>query len=165
MSAACVLILVAYHVIIESIWLSINIRIYFLDHDNYVEWIFYITATIFVVPVYVNDCGCPSSWQWQIGIFCVFIGWRNVVVLTSNIPWLSLYVIMFREIFITFLELILFALLLITAFSIILFMMFYNPTPTAKVSSNYIAAKVCNSSRYFGGAVSVHSNNTGLLTA
>ena len=138
MSAACVLILVVYHVIKETVWLCLTMKTYFLGVQNYIEWILLTTATIFVVFVYINDCGCPSSWQWQIGIFAIFLGWLNMIFFASNIPWISIYVIMFREIFLTFFKLLLFALLLITAFSIVLFMMFYNPTPTAKVRDHNV---------------------------
>ena len=133
MSAACVLILAAFHIIREIVWLFLNVKAYFSSLQNYIEWLLYCTATVFVIFVYINYCGCPSSWQWQIGIFCVFLAWLNLIFFASNIPGISLYVIMFKEIFLTFFKLILFALLLITAFSLILFMMFHNPTPTAKV--------------------------------
>ncbi len=134
MSAACVIILAVYHMLREIFWLILSGRAYFFSVQNYVEWVIYITSIIFVVFVYINDCGCPSSWQWQIGFFCVFLGWLNLIFSANNVPGISLYVIMFKEIAITFWNLIIFAFLLILAFSIILFMMFHNPA-SAKVDA------------------------------
>ena len=134
MSAACLIILVIYFMTRELYSLYLKKLSYFLTFQNYVEWMVYITATIFVVFVYINHCGCPSSWQWQVGIFSVLFGWLNLIFITSNIPGLSLYTMIFKEILHQFFNLAIFAILLIIAFSLVLFMMFHNPTPSAKVS-------------------------------
>lgn len=132
-SAACVIILAAYHMIKEVIWIFFSKKTYFLHVQNYAEWVLCITAILFVVFVFINHCGCPTKWQWQVGIASVFLGWLNLIFMTSNIPVISIYAIMFRDIFITFSKLVIFAVLLISAFSLILYMMFHNPTHSAKV--------------------------------
>lgn len=131
--AASVIVLAIYHLIREVIWFYCTVKTYLFQPQNYVEWVLYITAIIFVVFVFFNDCGCPSRWQWQVGITSIFLGWLNLIFVASQFPMISIYVIMFREIFYTFSKLILFALLLISAFSLLLFMMFHNPTSTAMV--------------------------------
>ena len=131
--AACVILLTICHMIMEVIWLCFTYKTYFLQILNYILWVLYITSIIFVSFVFINDCGCPSLWQWQVGIVSIFLGWLNLIFVASHIPTISIYVIMFRDIFFTFSQLIMFALLLISAFSLILFMMFHNPTSTAKV--------------------------------
>ena len=135
MSAACVLILIGYHVICEICWLMVTGPSYFKELWNWVQWLLYITATLFVIPVYINHCGCASHWQWQVGIVSVLLVWLDLIMSASNIPGISLFVIMFREIASTFFRLIFFALLLIIAFTLMLFMMFHNPTHTAKVQT------------------------------
>ena len=110
---------------------------YFYNIYHYLEWILFHLSIIFVVFVFINDCGCPFQWQWQVGIVSVFLGWINLIFLMSNIPVISLYVIMFREIFFTFSTLIVFAVVLISAFSLVLFMMFHDPTSSARVCGNY----------------------------
>lgn len=131
--AACVILLAFYHLFKELVWFYCNIKTYLFDVQNYIELVLYMTALVFVSFVFVNHCGCPEKWQWQVGIASVFLGWLNLIFQAYHIPMISIYVIMFRDIFITFTKLIMFALLLISAFSLLLFMMFHNPTSTAKV--------------------------------
>ena len=104
-----------------------------IDLQNYIELVLYIMSVIFVF-IFFFDCGCPQEWQWQIGIMVVFLGWINLVFYASNFPLTALYVIMFKTIVFTFLQLTLFAVLLVTAFTFILFMMFHNPVEMFGVS-------------------------------
>ena len=122
----------------EVLWFWLKFKTYLYDLTNYMEWTLYSTSIIFVIFVYINDCGCPTPWQWQVGIVSVFLAWLNLILVASQIPFLSLYVIMFRDIFLTFSQLILFALVLISGFSLILFMMFHNPTSSAQVSTSLL---------------------------
>lgn len=117
----------------EVVWLIFKSRDYIYNIQNYIQWGLYITAIVFVSTMFINDCGCPAIWQWQVGIASIFLGWLNFVFLAAHFPVITLYVIIFRDIFITYFKLLLFALLLISSFSIILFMMFHDPTPSARV--------------------------------
>jgi hypothetical protein len=117
----------------EIVWLWYKTRDYFGDVQNYIQWCLYVTAIVFVSSVFTHNCGCPEPWQWQVGIAAIFLAWLNFIFLASHFPVITLYVIIFRDIFITYFKLLLFALLLVSSFSIILFMMFYNPTDSARV--------------------------------
>ena len=88
--------------------------------------------SIAYVSIFMDVCGCPKDWQWQIGIFVVFFAWINLIIVGSEIPSIGTFIIIFKEIFCTFLKLILFSFVLVLAFSIILFMMF--SSPNAEVS-------------------------------
>lgn len=137
MSYVCaigVMVLAAYHILREIFWMAFQFRAYVYNIQNYIQWGLYTTSVIFVVFVFINHCGCPRNWQWQVGIVSVFLGWLNLIFLASNFPVISIYVIMFRDIFNTFFKLVFFALLLVSANSLVLFMMFHNPTATAKVT-------------------------------
>ena len=125
--AACTMILAFYHLIKEAVWCYHSTPIAYLKSiQNYNELVLYSLSMVFVF-IFLNRCGCPTGWQWQIGIFVIFLGWINMIFFASNFPGTAIYVIMFKEIFLTFFRLTLFAVLLVLAFSLILFMMFYDP--------------------------------------
>lgn len=136
--ATCVILLVIFHLTVETVLFSSSLRVYIRKPEhystapyirnpqNYVKLLLYVLSLLFVF-VYFNDCGCPKDWQWIIGLIAMFLGWLNLIFLTYNFPGTGLYVIMFKTIFFTFFKLILFAFLLILAFSVILFMMFHDP--------------------------------------
>ena len=152
--ATLVIILVIYHLIIEFLLFSSSIAIYIRtpknygkapylrNLQNYVKLLLYMLSLIFVF-VYLNECGCPRDWQWQIGLVAMFLGWLHLIFLTYNFPGTGLYVIMFNTIFFTFFKLILFALLLIGAFSVILFMMFHDPTAKVRKCTGCSAYSKC----------------------
>lgn len=125
--AICTIILACYHLIKECVWcIRSTPLVYFKEFQNYNEIVLYTMTMVFVF-IFRNGCGCPTDWQWQIGIFVILSGWINMIFFASNFPGTAIYVIMFKEIFLTFFRLTVFAILLVTAFSLVLFMMFYNP--------------------------------------
>lgn len=138
--AIIVIILSIYYISKEFVSLIIyDYKDYITYLKGYDKLLLYLLSIIFVF-VFLNDCGCPMKWQWQIGIFTLFLGWINLIFTGSNFPGTGLYVIMFKKLFWTFFSLVLFAFLLVAAFSLILFMMFHNPT--AKVSIDAMPAPV-----------------------
>lgn len=114
---------------VEILRITYSLTEYVKDFRNYVEVVLYTSCVLFVFN-FLNQCGCPKDWQWQIGIFVVFLGWINLIFFASRFPKTGLYVLVFKEILFTFLKLILFSILLVLAFSLILFMMFNSPTAT-----------------------------------
>ena len=130
--AVLVILLAVYHLIVEFIGMVYASRGYLKDVRNYVEILLYVLCIIFVFN-FANECGCPRSWQWQIGIFVVFLGWINLIFFASKLPRTGIYVLVFKEILITFLELVAFAILLVFAFSLILYMMFSSPNLEVRV--------------------------------
>lgn len=65
--------------------------------------------------------------MWNVGIFAIIFGWTNLIVLTSKLPYIGEYALVFAAILKTFLKLTFFGLLLIFASTIVLIMIFYNP--------------------------------------
>ena len=97
------------------------------DLRNIIQILLYVSCIIFVSN-FSNECGCPTKWQWQIGIFVVFLGWINLIFFASKFPKTGIYVLVFKRILITFLKLMVaFGVLLVLAFSLILYMMFSSP--------------------------------------
>ena len=118
--------LALYHLILEIIQIMRNKWEYFKEVRNYGEIPLYIMSIIYLF-VFFNYCGCPLEWQWQVGIFAVFLGWMNLITYVSKFPNTGIYVLIFYEIVLTFLKLISFSILLVLAFSLIFFMTFNNP--------------------------------------
>ena len=126
MLAILVLIFALYHLCLEAYWLITRFVDYFLNITNYFQLGLYISSILFVTSA-LNTCGCPVFWQWYYGITSVALGTLNLIVLSSNFPLVSIYVIMYTEILITFMRLIVFGILLMCAFALIMFMMFHDP--------------------------------------
>ena len=100
---------------------------YFLDAQNVTELLLFTLSIVYVF-IFPNNCGCPMDWQWNIGIFAVFLSWFNLLFFTAEIPHTGTYVLIFKEILVTFLKLISFSIILVAGFSFVLFMMFFNPS-------------------------------------
>ena len=73
-------------------------------------------------------------WQWQVGIFAVFLAWMNLLYIAAEFPKTGTYIIVFKEILVTFLKLTSFSLILVVGFALILMMMFSNPEAEVRFS-------------------------------
>ena len=129
--AVMVIVLAIFH-LAKELYQAIRAKWdYFRSLQNWNEIFLFLLSIIYVF-IFANDCGCPTLWQWQVGIFAVFLAWINLIIIAAEIPRIGIFILIFKEIWITFMKLVLFSLILVAAFAIILFMMFYSPT--AKVS-------------------------------
>ena len=97
---------------------------YFLDFENYIEVLAYLSSIIFVSHFGTN-CWCPTNWQWQLGALGVFLAWINLILFLKRVPLLGIYVLMFNAILHTFLKFALIALLFVVAFGIAFYMLLY----------------------------------------
>ena len=124
--AVLVVIMAVFRLILEGIQLWSNWSTYVKDWINYLEIVLYLTSITFVW-VFHYDCLCPSTWQWQLGVAAVFLGWANLIVFVSNIPFIGIYVLMFRHIFFTFLKVLIVSILLIVTFGLAFYLAFSQP--------------------------------------
>ena len=62
--------------------------------------------------VFHVDCLCPLTWQWQIGVVAVFLGWIDLIVFISKFPFTGIYVLMLVKILYTFLRMLILSVLL-----------------------------------------------------
>ena len=129
-----VIVLAVFH-LAKELYQAIRTGLEYIQSFQNWNEIFLFPLSIIYVFIFANDCGCPTIWQWQVGIFAVFLAWINLIIIAAEIPRIGIFVLNFKEIFITFMKLVLFSLILVAAFAIVLFMMFYSPT--AEVS-NYL---------------------------
>lgn len=95
-------------------------RNYFKNWVNWFECIHFLLSIIFA------SNHCPRAWQWQIGILSVFLSWISLIILTSHLPRIGIYVLMFMKIFNTFLEVATLSTLLVLTFAFTFYMTFYD---------------------------------------
>ena len=99
---------------------------YVADWINWMEIALYILSITFVL-VFRADCLCPLTWQWQIGVVAVFLGWINLIVFISKFPLTGIYVLMFVKILYTFLKVLILSILLVVAFGLTFYLAFTQP--------------------------------------
>ncbi|XP_064387692.1 transient receptor potential cation channel subfamily A member 1 homolog [Halichondria panicea] len=124
-SSAIVLLLALARFFFEIIQLYTKRLSYLTDWINWVEVIQYVTTIVFVV-VYNTDNFCVLNWQWQIGVISIFLGWINLIVFFSKLPFVGIYVLILIKISITFFKMLLLTMLLIVSFGIPFFMVFFD---------------------------------------
>ncbi len=97
--------------ILEIIQLIQDGREYFYDIENYIQWILYITTSVFTFPFLFDQ-----SWhyQWVSGSICIFTAYLALLFLLARFNIYGIYVIMFLEIMKTLLHVLsLFSILII----------------------------------------------------
>ncbi len=89
------------NIILEIIQLVQDGWDYFSDIENYVQWIVYVSTSIFAVPFLFNQ-----SWhyQWVAGSIGVFSAYFGLLFLLGRFDIYGIYVIMFFEILKTLLR-------------------------------------------------------------
>lgn len=112
--------------IMEMIQFILRRLNYIKDWINWMENLIFAFSIVFVW-VFHTDCYCQYSWQWQIGVMAVFLAWINMIIFISKLPLTGIYVVMFLDIFYTFMRMVLLSLLLVLSFSFAFYMLFYKP--------------------------------------
>ncbi|XP_041462791.1 transient receptor potential cation channel subfamily A member 1 homolog [Lytechinus variegatus] len=106
---------------------------YFRDGGNIMELFLYIFAIIFSVPFshidYVANGRIKKHWQWPIGAAAGFLGWINLLLFIRCNSKLGIYVIMFIDIFKTFLRFSFILFLFVMAFGIAFYALLLNQNP------------------------------------
>ena len=91
------------------------------------ELCLFIATIIFVSSGLQSGCLCPESWQWQLGALALFIAWLDMVLFLKKFPLTGIYVVMFVDIFYTFMRMILLSILFVVAFGLAFYMLFFRP--------------------------------------
>ena len=87
----------------------------------------FIVTIIFVLSGLQSGCLCPESWRWQLGALALFIAWLDMVLFLKKFPLTGIYVVMFVDIFYTFMRMILLSILFVVAFGLAFYMLFFRP--------------------------------------
>ena len=99
---------------------------YLLDWVNWLEIPLYLLSIIFTF-VFATPCLCVYTWQWQIGVVAVFLGWIGLITFLQKWPVTGVYVLMFVNILTSFLKIAFLALLLVIAFALAFYMLLFEP--------------------------------------
>ena len=99
---------------------------YLLDFVNWLEIPLYLFSILFTF-VFATPCLCVYTWQWQIGVVAVFLGWIVLITFLRKWPVTGVYVLMFSNILRSFLKIAFLALLLVIAFALAFYMLLFEP--------------------------------------
>ena len=99
---------------------------YMLDWVNWMEIPLYTFSIVFTF-VFATPCLCVYSWQWQIGVVSVFLGWIGLITFLQKWPVTGVYVLMFVNILGSFMKIAFLALLLVIAFAFAFYMLLFDP--------------------------------------
>ena len=91
------------------------------------ELCLFVATIIFVSSGLQSGCLCPESWQWQLGALALFIAWLDLVLFLKKFPLTGIYVVMFVDIFYTFMRMILLSILFVVSFGVAFYMLFFRP--------------------------------------
>ena len=99
---------------------------YLQDWVNWLEIPLYLFSIIFTF-VFATPCLCVYSWQWQIGVVAVYLGWVGLITFLQKWPVTGVYVLMFVNILGSFMKIAFLALLLVIAFALAFYMLLFEP--------------------------------------
>ena len=111
---------------------------YLLDWVNWLEIPLYLFSIMFTF-VFATPCLCVYSWQWQLGVVAVFLGWVGLITFLQKWPVTGVYVLMFVNILGSFMKIAFLALLLVIAFALAFYMLLFDPD---EMVSENIACKL-----------------------
>ncbi|CAB3988863.1 transient receptor potential cation channel subfamily A member 1-like [Paramuricea clavata] len=109
-----ILTICAFHFIKEILQIVINQTNYMHDFENYIEWVMYTCAVIYVVPV----GNTKADAQIACGATALFLGWINFSLFLKRFSLLGIYIIAAKRVFLTVCKVLPLVLLFVLAFSL-----------------------------------------------
>ncbi|XP_055331678.1 transient receptor potential cation channel subfamily A member 1-like isoform X2 [Paramacrobiotus metropolitanus] len=105
--------------IVKEVYQMVQQQRYFKELVNYLEWILYITTTLFAL-AYYDTTGVYISWKarWQLGACAIFFGWFNFMLYLQRFGLMGIYVVMFLGILKTLLRALFVFIFVIIAFAL-----------------------------------------------
>ena len=97
----------------------------------------FMATIIFVSSGLQSGCLCPESWQWQLGALALFIAWFDMILFLKKFPLTGIYVVMFVDIFYSFMRMILLYILFIVSFGLAFYMILFQPGRVYTMSISY----------------------------
>ena len=78
-AAGLIILYSIVQLILEVIYFTQQLYLYFFDISTWVNVPLYIFGIIFVC-VFTRECLCPFEWQWEVGIAAVFLVWAHFIL-------------------------------------------------------------------------------------
>ena len=69
---------------------------------------------------------CLQDWQWQLGAIAIFLAWIDLVLFIRKVPRFGIYVVMFTDVLITFIQFFPVFFLFIIAFALAFYALLQN---------------------------------------
>ncbi|XP_048762327.2 transient receptor potential cation channel subfamily A member 1-like isoform X2 [Ostrea edulis] len=118
---ALVFLFLIINVIKEIVQMAQQRVRYFLDPNNLLEWVLYMSTAVFIAPVLFHY---SDTLNMEAGAVAIFLAWFNCLLFLQRFDVFGIYVVMFLEILVTLLQaLSVFSILLVAfglAFSMLL---------------------------------------------
>ncbi|KAJ8026613.1 Transient receptor potential cation channel subfamily A member 1-like [Holothuria leucospilota] len=119
-----------------------GMQLAYLTWTNLMEWVIYTFAIILALPLsgieYAEGLTLRYDWQWQCGAFGIFLAWLNLVLFLQNMDQLGIYVVMFTDIFKTFLNFFVIFALLIVSFAMAFYALLMNQEPFNRIQYSLV---------------------------
>ncbi|XP_027052782.1 transient receptor potential cation channel subfamily A member 1-like [Pocillopora damicornis] len=95
---------------------------YWTAITNYIEWVIYVSALVFVFPI----CACKAHYKSEAAAFSLFFAWLNLVLYFRRLSYYGKYVIMLLTMFKTLFQVLLLFFLFVVAFGTTFYLLMYN---------------------------------------
>ncbi|XP_071487223.1 transient receptor potential cation channel subfamily A member 1 homolog [Diadema antillarum] len=136
-----IFLLAVINIIREVVQLYFQRRSYFC-FGNLIEWVLYLLAILLVLPLsgieYHNGINIRLAWQWQCGAVAVFLAWINLILFMRRFSVLGIYVIMFIDIFRTFMKFVVVLILFVVAFALAFYTLLMNQQPFHRIEYSFV---------------------------
>lgn len=140
MAGKWVIIVMAAINILREIFQIYQARLNYIGVENLMEWCCYVTAVLLVWDF--TNCPIREKWQWQVGTASIFLAWMNLLLFIRKLPFLGIYVVMFTDVFATFLKFFTVFMLFLIAFGLSFYMVLRNQFPFSTYGKTLLKTSV-----------------------
>ncbi|KAL7637921.1 UNVERIFIED_CONTAM: hypothetical protein RMT77_011534 [Armadillidium vulgare] len=151
--------------IVREIFQIYQARLQYLRFENFAEWLCYIGALLLVID-FTGDsqCSVREVWQWQLGAVVIFLAWLTLVLFFRKLPLFGIYVVMFTDVFITFIHFFVVFFLFIVGFALSFFMIFRSQLPFEYVGKSLLKTSVMMIGEFEFDTIFNNVDNNGQVT-
>ena len=93
--------------LVKELILMLKLREKYCTSFHLFEWVdvpCYVLSISFASVIFTDNCPCPSTSDWQLGIAGLFLSWITLLKYLNKVPWISNYVLMLWRIVVTFVK-------------------------------------------------------------
>ncbi|XP_064627394.1 transient receptor potential cation channel subfamily A member 1 homolog isoform X2 [Lineus longissimus] len=131
--------------VIREVFQIYQAKANYFGFENLIEWVTYVSALLLVIDI-ESPCqaetGYRLDWQWQLGAVSVFWAWIELVLFIRKVPRFGIYVVMFTDVFGTFMRFLPVFMLFLIAFALSFFALLGNQVPFRGFGSSLLKSAV-----------------------
>ena len=121
----CIIFMAAVQLLLKGFQLFSLRGLYFHHLSHWLEPLPALGSIVFA-SISNTPCLCIPSWQWQIGVVTVFVGWMSVLLYFRRLPVIGIYVVTFFDILRNALKVMIILAILLAGFGLALYMLFFD---------------------------------------